>query len=216
MQSQIRQIVADRFHADTARVARHRSLGIVFAIGAALASSLAQAAAGVTSVAGGAMMVNGTLGNTAVSVSNNGTLGGNGTIGGDVTLAPTGIVAPGAATAVGELDGGAFAWQGGGKIAFQLGTNDAASDHLQFTGSMTRQGAGAFQFQFSDGATPPTPGTTYTLITFANQSGFSASDFSYAYTGSADALVGQFQVNANALLFTVISTPVELQSFDVN
>jgi hypothetical protein len=35
------------------------------------------------------------------------------------------------------------------------------------------------------------------------------------YTGSADALIGQFQLNANALLFTVISTPVELQSFDV-
>ncbi|MEO6687899.1 MAG: hypothetical protein ABIS07_04175 [Dokdonella sp.] len=170
----------------------------------------------MTSVAGGSVIVNGTLGNTAVTVSNSGILGGNGTIGGDVALTATGVVAPGSSGAVGELDGGAFSWQAGGGIAFQLGVNDAASDHLQFLGSMVKQGAGAFQFQFADGATPPTAGATYTLITFANQSGFNVSDFSYAYTGSQPALIGQFQLSPNALMFKVISTPVELQSFDVN
>lgn len=198
------------------RAAVHHRARIVLAMGLLLAGGMAQAAPGATTVAGGSLMVNGTLANTTVSVSNSGTLGGNGSVGGTVLLAPSGIVAPGASNAVGELDGDAFTWQGGGAIAFQLGANDALSDHLAFAGSFVRQNAGSFLFQFADGATPPTAGTTYTLITFANQSGFTPADFSYVYTGSAAALIGQFQLNANALLFTVISTPVELQSFDID
>ncbi len=84
------------------------------------------------------------------------------------------------------------------------------------SGALSRQGSGAFEFRFGDGATPPSPGTTYTLVTFASQSGFSASDFTYVYTGSADALIGEFRLDADALRFTVISTPVELQSFEVD
>ncbi|GAA0716470.1 hypothetical protein [Dokdonella soli] len=189
---------------------------IALAGGLLLTGGAANAAVGATAVAGGSLIVNGTLANTTVNVSNNGTLGGNGTIGGDVILAPSGTVAPGAVGAVGELDGNAFTWQAGGAIAFQLGTNNAASDHLVFAGSLARQGTGTFQFKFTDGVAPPTPGTTYTLITFANQSGFSPTDFSYAYNGALSALNGQFHLSATALTFSVISTPVELQSFEVN
>ncbi len=196
--------------------AGHGGTCLVLAGGLLLACGAAHAAAGATAVPGGSLIVNGTLANTVVTVSGNGILGGNGTIAGDVVLAPSGTVAPGAVGTVGELDGNAFTWQAGGSLAFQLGANNATSDHLVFAGSLARQGAGTYRFDFSDGATPPTPGTTYTLITFANQSGFSPADFSYAYSGSLSALIGQFQLSATALTFTVISTPVELQSFEVD
>lgn len=213
MQSHVRWIEKGRW---CCAMAASRA-GVALALTLALASGVAQAAPGMITVPGGSLIVNGTLANADVTVSGSGTLGGEGTIlGGAVTLAATGIVAPGIPAAAGELDSDALTWQAGGAMAFQLGANDAASDHLAFVGSLTKQGSGAFQFAFGDGATPPTPGATYTLLSFAGQTGFTASDFSYTYAGSQAALNGQFQLTPTALLFTVISTPVELQSFDVN
>jgi hypothetical protein len=116
---------------------------------------------------------------------------------------------------VGQLDADAFDWQGG-SMAFQLGVDDAASDHVALAGNLVKQGSGPFQFNFRDGAAPPSPGTTYTLITFAGQNGFSPTDFTYAYGGNAAGLNGEFELGPTALRFTVISTPVELQSFGVD
>ncbi|MGN6519731.1 MAG: hypothetical protein ACTHK2_09940 [Dokdonella sp.] len=75
---------------------------------------------------------------------------------------------------------------------------------------------GSYAFHFSDGATPPSAGATYTLIRYASQSGFSAADFSYVCTGSANALVGEFRLDPDALHFVVISTPVELRWFEID
>lgn len=194
----------------------HRAALVALGAGLLLAAGAAQAALGTITIPGGSLIISGTIANATVNVSGSGILGGDGSIVGDVSLAPSGSLVPGATGAVGQLDGNAFAWTAGGTVAFQLGSNDALSDHLAFSGAFTRQGSGSYLFQFGDGAAPPTPGTTYTLATFASQSGFAASDFSYAYSGSAAALNGQFQLTPNALLFTVISTPVELQSFDVD
>ena len=195
-------------------VARRASRTVFFAL--LLAATGTASAAGLVTVPGGSLIVNGSLTNADVTVSGTGQLGGNGTIGGNVTLQPSGAIAPGATAAVGELDANGFSWQGGGSMAFQLGATDAASDHLVFAGPLAKQGTGAFHFDFGDGATPPAPGTTYTLVTFTNQSGFSVSDFSYSYSGSNAALNGQFHLSATALTFSVISTPIELQSFEID
>ena len=73
-----------------------------------------------------------------------------------------------------------------------------------------------YLFAFDDADTLPTAGTTYTLMSFAAQSGFSASDFSYSYSGAAPALNGEFVLTDGALLFHVTSLPVGLQSFTVD
>jgi hypothetical protein len=172
--------------------------------------------AGTLSVPAGALRTDGTIAGAGVVVSGSGIGAGSGSITDDVTLAAGGTLAPGGAAAVGVLDAVGLAWQAGGAIAIRLGANDAASDQLVLSGLLSRQGTGSFQFRFDDGATPPTAGATYTLIRFAGQSGFDATDFSYVYAGSASALVGQFRLDPDALRFVVISTPVELQSFEVD
>lgn len=182
----------------------------------ALAAACGLAQAAVTSVPAGSLRIGGTWANSSISVSGTGTLAGSGRVVGDVTLAGGGTIAPGAAASVGAIEASTLAWQAGGAVDFRLGANEAASDQIVTDGALTRQGSGTYEFRFGDGTTPPVPGMTYTLIRFASQSGFSAQDFSYVYGGSADALVGEFRVDADALRFTVISTPVELQSFGVD
>ena len=200
-------------HVSTARQLSARSCSLAFIV---LAAAAGVARAGVTEVPAGALRINGTWANSSIAVSGTGLLGGNASILEPVTLAPGGTIAPGRDTTIGELDGNALTWQAGGAIQFRLGANNTLSDRLAFTGALTRQGNGSFEFRFGDGTTPPTAGMTYTLITFASQSGFSPADFSYVYGGSAETLIGEFRLDPDALRFTVVSTPVELQSFEVD
>jgi hypothetical protein len=193
------------------RGAMRAGIALLFA---AAAADVAHA--GTITVPTGSLRVDGTIDGAGIVVSGSGIGAGTGSIAGDITLAAGGTLAPGGASAVGALDAIGLAWQAGGAIAFRLGANDAASDQLILSGPLSRQGAGSFEFRFADGATPPTAGATYTLIRYASQNGFSATDFSYAYTGSASALVGQFRLDPDALRFVVISTPVELQSFEID
>lgn len=172
--------------------------------------------AGTTRVPAGALQLDGTLANSSVEVTGSGRLGGDGVVGGEVTLGAGGTIAPGRLGAIGELGADALAWQGGGGIAFQLGVDDLDSDRIALSGALARQGAGTFEFHFDDGSAPPTAGTTYTLVTYASQAGFSAADFSYSYSGDAPTLIGEFRLDPDALRFVVISTPVTLQSFSVD
>jgi T5SS/PEP-CTERM-associated repeat protein/autotransporter-associated beta strand protein len=167
---------------------------------------------GATTVSAGTLIVQGTLGNTPTSVASGATLGGNGSIGGPVTLQNRGTVAPG--VGVGTLSAASLDWISGGEIAFDLGANDAGSDHLALTTSLTKRSAGTYRFAFTDGAAPPTIGT-YTLVTFTSSSGFVAGDFTYVYSGALTRLGGTFELTSTALLFHVGSLPVELQSFSV-
>lgn len=182
----------------------------------ALLATAALAQAGITRVPAGALQLDGRLTASDVEVSGSGVFGGDGVVGGEVTLAAGGTLAPGRRTLVGQLAADALTWQGGGGIAFRLGADESVSDHIALDGALTRQGAGGWSFRFGDGSTPPTPGTTYTLISFASQAGFNETDFSYTYVGNAPDLIGQFRLDADALRFTVISTPVELQSFGID
>lgn len=210
-------------HATRAVVTGHRvGGGLLLAVGT-LACALAQAqptdpagVAGTTSINGGALFVNGAIDNTLVRVSNGGRLGGDGVIGGTIVLEDAGMILPGDDANVGELDASAMEWQAGGSFAFQLGVDDGGSDHLAVLGSLDKSGVGSFAFEFRDGLTQPSAGTTYTLIDYASVNGFDVGDFSYTYTGSVPDLVGVFNLTPTALLFTVQSTPVDLQSFRID
>ncbi|MBA8885198.1 hypothetical protein [Dokdonella fugitiva] len=181
-----------------------------------LAAAAGTACAGTIVVPAGSLRDDGAISGAGVTISGSGVGAGTGSIADDLTLAAGGTLAPGGASAVGVLDAIGLTWQAGGRVAMRLGANDAASDQLILSGALTRQGTGSFAFDFSDGATPPSAGATYTLIRYASQSGFDAADFSYVYTGSASALVGEFRLDPDALRFVVISTPVELQSFGID
>ncbi|HEU4663193.1 MAG TPA: hypothetical protein VFS55_04110, partial [Dokdonella sp.] len=151
----------------------------------ALLAAVGIAQAGTTRIPAGRLQLDGHLASSSVDVSGSGVLGGDGVVGGAVMLAAGGTIAPGRRTQVGELGADALTWQGGGDIAFRLGANELASDHIALSGALTRQGTGGWTFRFDDGSAPPTPGATYTLISFATQAGFTAADFSYTYAGNA-------------------------------
>ena len=186
--------------------------------------AIAAASAGVThagtllgtiSLGGGTLYLPGTISNAQV-LTQGGTLAGDGIVEGAVSLDPGGTLAPGATASAGVISADSLIWQAGGDVHHRLGANDGGSDHTDLTGALTRSGTGTYHFNFSDASTPPVPGATYTLMTFASQSGFSAADFDYSYTGANEDLVGEFQLNATSLMFRVISTPVELQGFEVD
>jgi len=58
---------------------------------------------------------------------------------------------------------------------------------------------------FSMGAKPPVPGTTYTLLTAQSLAGVSASDFYHAQDATYGSLTGSFSVVGNSVTFTVDS-----------
>lgn len=185
------------------------------AIASALAGTAHAGALGTISLGGGTLYLPGTISNAQI-LTQGGTLAGDGVVEGPVSLDADGTLAPGASASAGTISADSLAWQGGSVVHHRLGANDGGSDHTDLTGTLTRNGSGAYHFDFSDAAVPPVPGASYTLMTFASQSGFDASDFDYSYSGANDDLVGEFQLNATSLVFHVISTPVELQSFDVD
>jgi hypothetical protein len=106
-------------------------------------------------------------------------------------------------------------------FAFQLGAaaNPGDSDLLALTGALTKGAAGTVTFHFSDGVGAPTLNTTYTLITFTQPTNFSVGDFAYDYAGANPTLAGTFALvgsgSTQSLQFTPITTPVRLQSFEV-
>lgn len=132
-----------------------------------------------------------------------GTLAGTGTAG-SIIIQSNGIVSPGTAAGAntGTLDGADLFWGGGGKMAFQLGADSAHSDQVFVSGEFGRNSSG-FEFQFSDGATPPVPGMAYTLVSFATTN-FVVGDFSFSYagTGPGSSMSGAFSLTTTELQFT--------------
>ncbi len=169
----------------------------------------------VIRVGGGTLHVPGTIAQADIHVDG-GVLAGDGDIVGAVVLGNGGSLAPGSVAGAGTIAAASLTWQPGAGVRHRLGTGDVESDHTALSGALARSGTGTYAFAFDDADTPPTAGTTYTLMTFASQTGFSASDFSYTYAGAAPALNGQFSLTATALLFQVTSLPVSLQSFTID
>ncbi|HUD41072.1 MAG TPA: hypothetical protein VMR06_03645 [Dokdonella sp.] len=186
--------------------------------GVLLAATAGAAQAGTAAmlrIGGGTLYVPATIANADV-LAEGGTLAGDGSVLGAVVLGTGGALAPGPAAGAGTISAAALTWQPGAGVRHRLGSGDADSDHTALSGTLTRNGSGAYLFAFDDADTLPTAGATYTLMSFAAQSGFSASDFSYSYSGAAPALNGEFMLTDGALLFHVTSLPVGLQSFSVD
>jgi T5SS/PEP-CTERM-associated repeat protein/autotransporter-associated beta strand protein len=121
---------------------------------------------GATAINAGALLVNGGLGGTAVSVNNAGLLGGSGTIGGHVTVSAGGTLAPG--DGIGSLAiGGATLLDGAG-FAYEINSfAPLAADLLTVTGDLSL--AGTVGLTLIDLATTPAAfadGTTFSLINY--------------------------------------------------
>jgi len=152
----------------------------------------------------GWLEVNGTV---VVAAANSGAaLAGNGVATSSLAIQSGAAFSPGTAAGAntGSFDATNVSWIGGGSMVFQLGPDSAHSDHLVAASNFNRGGTG-FEFQFSDGATPPVPGVVYTLVTFVSTS-FAAGDFSFTYTGTGpgSALAGLFAMTPTELQFTPI------------
>jgi hypothetical protein len=143
---------------------------------------------GTINLQGGNLRVNGVLpAATAFNASNGTTVSGTGSINGPVALLSGASVSPGdptSASGIGTLDTNDFTWNGGSSMSYQLGATAAASDSLLVSGNLTKAGNG-FTFNFSDGASAPSCGTTYTLIQYSGTTNFIASDFAFTYSGSS-------------------------------
>lgn len=122
---------------------------------------------GTTSVTGGRLLVNGTLGG-AVTVSGGGTLGGTGTLAGSVTIGSGGVLSPGLSP--GTMTVGALTLEAGSTSVFELAQAGVAggpnNDLIRVTGNLALNG-GTIQVVRGAGF-----GTgQYTLFAFDSLSG---------------------------------------------
>jgi autotransporter-associated beta strand protein len=119
---------------------------------------------GATTVNGGALLVDGALGNTAVTVASGALLGGSGTFGGAVTAQNGAFLSPGTVPFTGAsmtVNGGLTL--GAATLYYDLsGTPAGANDQIVMGGGvLTFSAAPHFQFLLLDGTLAP---GTYTLI----------------------------------------------------
>lgn len=142
---------------------------------------------------------------TFVQVESGATLSGTGQVT-QLRLLDGGILAPG--NSPGEFTAESLIWNGGGEIAFELGSDNttATSDLLTITGALTKGSAGVWEFNFSDGIGTPTLNETYTLFTFGSTD-FLVGDFTHTYSGALSGFDGDFTLNAGSLEFTVTAIP---------
>ncbi len=155
---------------------------------------------GTTTVNAGTLRVDGSLssGGGIVTV-NGGTLSGGGAVNRAVTLNSGGTVSPEGTSAVATLSGASLTWNGGGRLAFDLGN---ATDRLALGGALTKGGAGTFEFVFTPGE-GFAEGNTYTLVNFGSTN-FAAADFTHS--GLPAGMKGVFTLGAGVLQFTVLDT----------
>jgi hypothetical protein len=93
---------------------------------------------------------------------------------------------------IGTFDSSVMAWNGTGTMVVPAGVQIRRIRIRLVVASFNRIGTG-FEFQFSDGATPPVPGVAYTLVSFT-LTNFAAGDFSFTYagTGPGSSMTGTF------------------------
>jgi autotransporter-associated beta strand protein len=179
------------------------------------------ASAAFINVVGGVLELNGTADGTFINYGT--TLAGIGTAFGTTQLSDGSFASPGARSGngIGTLAVQDLNWLAGAQLRFQLGRSAALSDQMIVSASLTHSGSGSYAFAFSDASTPPVPGVTYTLITFADQA-FAESDFSFGYAGipapgQGTGMVGAFKLTPTQLQFTpslVVSDLLFRDSFD--
>lgn len=122
---------------------------------------------GATTVSQGALLVDGSLGNSAVTVEPGALLGGDGAIGGPVTANAGAILSPGTIPFTGatmNITGG-LALKGNTIYCDMSDTPAGANDRIAVGGTLALTGAQHFQFLLLNG---PLAAGTYDLITAAN------------------------------------------------
>ncbi len=169
----------------------------------------AQTYTGATTVTSGTLLVNGSLAAaSAVTVGNGAILGGSGNVG-NVSLALGGSLLPGNG-GTGNLTLGSLAWNGTTDatptLLTTLSNGGNTSTRAEILGALTKGAGNTFVFDFQgtgyyDGVTA----TTYTLMDFGSNVGFTVSDFSYV--NLLGGLYGNFVLNAGTLQFSAIPEP---------
>ncbi len=169
---------------------------------------------GATTVEAGKLMVNGAISNSAVTVTNAGTLGGSGSVGA-LTIANGGKLAPG--NSPGTLFAASATWTNGGSYDWEIlnatGTAGATNgwDLLDVAGTLSLTGLTSSNFTInlitlSDSTTPGPMANFNTLSSYTNWlivsaptiNGFSAGDFildSSAFVGAT----GTFGIEQRAI-----------------
>ncbi len=153
---------------------------------------------GATTVGGGGRLsVNGSLGNTAVSVQSGGELGGSGSIGGTIAVLAGGTLSPG--NSIDSLAGGATSYAAGSTFEYEYNSSNPASlgsaaDLLVVNGNLTIT-SGAL-ITFADLATVPQAfiedTTAFALINYSGT--WNAGLFTYGGTVLTDG--GRFTVGS--------------------
>jgi autotransporter-associated beta strand protein len=166
--------------------------------------------AGATTVSAGRLSVNGSLGNTAVTVQSGAEVGGSGSIGGVVNVLAGGTLSPG--NSIQSLAVGATTFSGSSTFEYEYDSTDpaslaAAADLLVVNGNLTIN-AGAI-LTLTDLAGSPNPfvnyTTTFALISYSGA--WNNGLFTYNGNELADGdwfLVGsqEWQIDYNRMLST--------------
>jgi autotransporter-associated beta strand protein len=132
-------------------------------------------------------------GTGSVNVETGARLSGRGATAGTVNLLG-GILSPDSDQ---RLALGALLWHGGSTVAASIGSS--ATVPVQITGALEKGSPGIYTIALTDAGV--TPGQTYTLMTFASNAGFTASDFTV--TGVS----GSVSLTATELRFTATALP---------
>ncbi|HOX55287.1 MAG TPA: immunoglobulin domain-containing protein [Candidatus Paceibacterota bacterium] len=134
-----------------------------------LTLSTANDYSGATTVIGGRLLVNGSIGSGAVTVADAATLGGNGTIGGAITVESGGLLAPGASIgAIGMLTAsGDVTLASGSKTVVEVNRSGPSSDLVTGIGTLTMGGT----LQVANTGEALVPGDAFTLFNATTRSG---------------------------------------------
>jgi autotransporter-associated beta strand protein len=127
-----------------------------------------QSYTGPTTVAGGTLLLNGSLDPAStVTVANGGTLSGTGSAQGTVIVQSGGHLSPGTATTPGTPFFGGLTLEQGSLLDFELSNSSSDQLYINNPDSLTLNG-GAFNLFGPGGTTPLTTNGTYTLIDYNN------------------------------------------------
>jgi autotransporter-associated beta strand protein len=193
--------------------------GIVKAGGGTLSLTAANTYAGPTTIAGGCLVVAGSIAGTEVTVSSGAILVGNGAINAPLTLV-SGTISPGALSATGQLSVNSLSMGPDGEARFRLNGASAGTqyDQLRITSAASLTGNIAITLNFA-----PAQGTEFMLIDHTATPA-SSNPITGAFTGLAQGgtisasyggLIYYFEANyaggdGNDLVLTVVQPRVAL------
>ena len=143
---------------------------------------------GATTVSAGTLEVTGNIESSNVGINFGATMSGIGNAGGTVTLNSGGILSPGLG-GTGTLKVNALIWNGAASATptmdFTLSNSNNSSTLANVTNTFVKGSGVDYLFNFEDkGFFSGTSPTTYTLIDFGHDSGFSVGNFTYEISGA--------------------------------